>query len=97
MADWRKANPARRGTNIDEFDTNAFAHKYLLKRPRTHESEPVSRITSRASLAGLEADDTLIFNPAVEKREPSPLLISPMSNDPANTCSDQVASSASSI
>lgn len=65
----KKPSLRRRVTNLEEVETNPFKHKYLLKRPKTHESEPVSRVISRASLSGFGENETHIDNPVVEKRK----------------------------
>ena len=54
----------RRQTDLSHAERTPFKHKYLLKKPRTHEADPVDLGTGLES-TGEEAD---IDNPAVEKR-----------------------------
>ena len=56
----------RAQTNLEEVEHSPFAHKYLLKRPRTHEHEP---ITPTVSVQGPAGNESHIDNPTVEKSE----------------------------
>ena len=55
----------RRQTDLNEVEHNPFRHKYLLKKPRTHESSPLSRSTSELQF---EEGEQGIDNPVREKR-----------------------------
>lgn len=65
------ARLVRTQTNLDEVELAPFAHKYLLKRPRTHEHGSANAIVATQSS---NVDGTHIDNPAVERRE-STLLV----------------------
>ena len=57
----------RRETNLQHFETTPYAHRYLLRRPRTYDHQrPVGRAIN---LDGPEeAESAKIDNPWVEKR-----------------------------
>lgn len=59
-------SPVRAHTNLANVEHAPFAHKYLLKRPKTHEHE---RIDDDVEMESSSEDATHIDNPAVEKRE----------------------------
>ena len=60
----------RRETNLAEVELTPFSHKYLLKRPRTHEQH----VASQASNLSTQEQEERIDNPAVEKRKSRSLL-----------------------
>ena len=54
----------RRDTNLQHFETTPYAHRYLLRKPRTHDHD-----RSAINIGGPEEEETAkIDNPWIEKR-----------------------------